>query len=57
MRRVQGNRLAQIVQRLFQRLVRQAVHQIEVKAAQAETGGQMRCAFGLFRAVYAPQTG
>jgi hypothetical protein len=37
MRRVQRNGLAQVVQRLFQRLIRQAVHQIEVKAAKAKS--------------------
>ena len=33
MRRIQFNRLTQIVQRFFERLIRQAMHQVEVKAA------------------------
>ncbi|SVK46189.1 Uncharacterised protein [Acinetobacter baumannii] len=55
-RRIEGDSLAQIVQRLFQRLIRQAVHQIEVEAAQAKIGRQRRRTFGFFRAVDAPQT-
>ncbi len=55
MRRVEGNRLTQIVQRLLQRLVRQTVHQVEVEAAQAEAAGETCCALGLLRAVDPPQ--
>ncbi len=53
-RRIESDSLAQIVQRLFQRLIRQAVHQIEVAAAQAEAGCQRCRTLGLFRAVDAP---
>ena len=55
MRGIQRNGLAQIVQRLFQRLIRQAVHQIQVKAAQAQAGRQVCRALRLFRAVNTPQ--
>ena len=55
-RRVELDGLAQIVQRFIQRLVRQAVHQVEVEAAQTEAGGQMRRAFRLGRAVNTSQT-
>ncbi len=55
-RRVQLNGLAQIVQRFVQRLIRQAVHQVEVKAAQAQPGCQMCGALCFTRAMNAPQT-
>ena len=56
MRRRQFNRLAQVAQRLCQRLIGQAVHQVEVEAAQPQTARQARGAFGLFRPVDAPKT-
>ncbi|MNY54854.1 hypothetical protein D3C86_1907770 [compost metagenome] len=56
MRRIQLNRLAQIVKRLFQRLIRQAVHQIKIKAPQPQTGCQMRCPLRFSRPVNAAQT-
>ncbi len=56
MRRIQFNRLTQIVQRFFERLIRQAMHQVEVKAAQPKPRCQVCRAFCLFRAVDTPQT-
>jgi hypothetical protein len=50
-RRIEGDCLTQVVQRLFQRLIRQAVHQVEVKATQTESGGEMGRPLGFVRAV------